>query len=304
MKYRLLFLAVVLLASCAPLCAQSDVSRISATPLRNGDVLRLHQAGVKPGEIISRIVTSHCNFDTFPPVLRELKMKGLPDTVIMAMVMVPYGPPTSSREALMLEDPAPKTTRVQIPAGTIVEVETASPISSAEAGQGDRLIFRAARGVMVNGALVIERGAVARAHVVESRPAGAWGRAGSLAWVLDDVLAVDGSKIPIKLSDRLEGKNRSKAVVAAAIATGAVVFPYSPPVGLIWALKKGDEAVLDLTRKSIAVVTNNTEVAGVIPAARKVIYHGVEQLKANEAASGPGLPPMNQSFHASGMGRP
>ena len=70
---------------------------------------------------------------------------------------------------------------------------------------------------------------------------------------MEDVVAVDGTVVPIKLSDRLLGKNRSKAVVAAAIATGAAILPYSSPVSLIWALKKGDEAVLDAVLRTDAV---------------------------------------------------
>ncbi len=299
----LLSVAVFLLANCSLVFAQAQARQPSTKILRNGDVLRLYKAGMKPGEIIAKIVTSNCNFDTFPPVLRELKLKGLPDTVIMAMVMVPYGPPVSSRDALMLEEPAPKTAKVQIPAGTMVELEGISQVSSANVAEGSRINLRVSRRVFVNGALVIDRGALARARVVKSKRAGAWGRGGSLGWVLEDVVAVDGSRVPIKLSDRLRGKNRSKAVVAAAIATGAIVFPYTPPAGLIWALKKGDEAVLDQSRKSTAVVNDNTNVAGQLPKTKKVNYHSVEKLKAADAEKGKGLPAFNESFRATPIGK-
>ena len=304
MKYkRLLLAAVFLLANCSLSFAQAGASQPSSKILRNGDVLRLHRAGVKPGEIIAKIVTSQCNFDTFPPVLRELKMKGLPDTVIMAMVMVPYGPPASAAAAIPVAEPPPQTARIQIPAGTVIEIESAAPVSSADAGEGDQIRFLVSRRVLVHGVVVIERGALARARVIKSKPAETWGRGGLLGWVMEDVVAVDGTQVPIKLSDRLQGKNRSKAVVAAAIATGAMVLPYTPPVGLIWALKKGDEAVLDESRKSTAIVSNNTEVAGLLPTKQKVIYHSAEQLKSADAAKGKGLAPMNNSVRATPIGR-
>jgi len=236
-------------------------------------------------------------------MLRELRMKGLPDTVIMAMVMVPYGPAASSRDALMLEEPVVKTAKVQVPAGTLVELEGAAQVSSANVAEGSRINLRVSRRVFVNGVMVIDRGALARARVVKSKRAGAWGRGGSIDWVLEDVLAVDGSRIPIKLSDRLQGKNRSKAVVAAAIATGAAVFPYSPPAGLIWALKKGDEAVLDESRKSTAVISNNTDVAGLQPKSKKLIYHTVENLKAADTARGTGLGAFNDSYRPTPIGK-
>jgi hypothetical protein len=298
---RLLLLAAFLLANCSLVFAQQSAQPATKI-LHNGDVLRLYKAGLKPGQIIAKIVTSPCNFDTFPPVLRELEMKGVPDTVIAAMRMVPYGPPAATN-AVPLSDLAPQTARIQVPAGTLIEIETASRVSSADAGEGDQIRFLVSRRVMVNGVMVIARGATARARVVKVKTAASWGRGGLLGWVMEDVVAVDGTLVPIKLSDRLAGKNRSKAVVAAAIATGAAVFPYTPPVGLIWALKKGDEAVLDESRRSTAVVSDKTEVAGLVPRKRKVIYQSVDRLKAADAAKGSGLEPANNSFRPTPIGR-
>lgn len=295
---HLLLVAVFLLANCSLAFAQAAAAQPPTRVLHNGDVLRMHRAGMKPGDIITRIVTSPCNFDTFPQVLRELKMKGLPDTVVMAMVMVPYGPPSATPMTVPVAEPAPATTRVHIPAGTVLQIEAAVPVSSADASEGDKIKFLVSRRVLVNGVVVIERGAPVRAHVVKSKPAESWGRGGLLGWVVEDVVAVDGTIVPIKLSDRLLGKNRSKAVVAAAIATGAAILPYSSPVALIWALKKGDEAVLDESRKSIAVVNGDMEVAGLLPKSKKTIYHSTEQLKAAEAAKGTELGPFNNSFRA------
>lgn len=291
-----LLVAVLLLGRCLSVFAQAEPPKASTKVLRNGDVLRMYKAGVKPGEIIAKIVSSSCNFDTFPQVLRELKTKGLPDTVIMAMVMVPYGPPASASVIIPVSQPAPHTTGIQIPAGTVIRIEVASQVSSANAGAGDEIRFVVSRRVLVNGILVIDRGAVARARVIKSKAAKGWGRGGLLAWALEDVVAVDGTRVPIKLSDHLKGKTRSKAVVAAAIATGAMVLPYSPPVGLIWGLKKGDEAVLDESRKSIAIVTNNTQVAGLLPETKKITYHSVEKLKSTESKTGTGLEPLSGGF--------
>jgi hypothetical protein len=302
MKYKTALLPVVfLLANFSLVFAQAQATQPPI--LRNGDVIRMHKAGSKPGEIIAKIVVSHCNFDTFPPVLRELKMRGLPDTVIMAMVMVPYGPPATNAPAIPVAEPAPRTARVQVPAGTVLQIEPASPVSSGVAREGDQIRFLVTRRVLVNGVEVIERGAVAKGHIIKSKPAKSWGRGGLLAWVLDSVVAADGTRIPIKLSDRLVGKSRSKAVVAAAVATGATVLPYSSPVGLIWALKKGEEAVLDQSRKSAALVSGNTEVAGLLPRNNKPIFHSTEQLKSAEADKGTGLAPMNQSFRPTSIGK-
>jgi hypothetical protein len=294
MKCKRLLLAAFLLVNCSLVFAQQS-AQPSTKILHNGDVLRLYKAGMKPSQIIARIVTSSCNFDTFPPVLQELQMKGVPDTVINAMRMVPYGPAASAL-AVPLPDSAPEVANIQIPAGSLLEIVPASAVSSATAGEGDQIKFLVARRVMVNGVVAIARGATARGRVIKSKPAASWGRGGLLGWVMEDVVAVDGTVIPIRLSSRLAGKNRRKIVVVAAIATGAAVFPYTPPIGLIWGLKKGDEAVLDESTRSTAVIRDRTEVAGLVPRKRNPIYHSVDKLKSDDSAKGSGLDTGNNSF--------
>jgi hypothetical protein len=144
--------------------------------------------------------------------------------------------------------------------------------------------------------IVIERGAVAKARVIESKRAGAWGRAGKLGWALEDVVAVDGTRVPIQLTDQAKGANSSAAVTAAAIGTGALLFPYTAPAALIWALKKGDEAVLDESQKSTAAVRTKTEVTGVLPEKKGVVYHSADELNATKPANNSGLEPSNNSF--------
>jgi hypothetical protein len=61
------------------------------TTLTNADILTMVGAKLPPALIIEKINTSSCTFDTFPSVLAELKYKGIPDDVLMAMVKSPHG---------------------------------------------------------------------------------------------------------------------------------------------------------------------------------------------------------------------
>jgi len=70
--------------------------------------------GVKPGVIIAKILTSNCNFDVFPPVLRDLKRRGVPDTILLAMKTAPNGPPSLPE----VDTKASPTAAVRIPEGT------------------------------------------------------------------------------------------------------------------------------------------------------------------------------------------
>jgi hypothetical protein len=273
----LLFLAAVLYES--PRTFAQTTAPIEVRLLRNGDVLQMVSAGMKSGDIIVKIFTSGCNFDVFPPVLRDLKWRGVPDTVLLAMRSAPTGPPLL---ASAQKNIASLTTQISIAPHTEIEVEAAYPVSSAKSKKGDLLTFVTTRQVLVNGALVINRGAIAKARVVSVKPAGMWGKAGMLAWAMDYVEAVDGTRIPVEVSGVIKGDNRIMIVAGGALATGALVFPYTSPVALIWGLKKGDEAILRGSKPFLAVVTKPTQVAGLFSKNRQVL-HDMDTVKASIA---------------------
>ena len=287
-RMRWLLITVALLFLGTSGYAQTEVS---PKILRNNDVLLMVEDKVKPEIIISRILTSPCNFDVFPPVIRDLRRRGVPEKILMVMKVVPNGPPG-------LADVDAKVTpipRVEIPEGTVIEVETATATSSANAVAGDSITFVTTRRVYVDDVLVIDRGAVARARVVKAKNARAWGRAGMLAWELEYVVAVDGTRIPITLSGKQTGANRTAAIAGGALATGALIFPYSSPVALIWGLKKGDEAVLRGSRVFESSVRLKTEIAGIQPRPGGVVYRDRDTVKASAA------PPTNTQFDRSGF---
>ena len=267
--------------------------------LTNNDVLRMLDEGMKPGPLIIKIFTSPCNFDVFPPVLRDLKRRGVPETVLVAMKAAPNGPPALAEvDAKVSQLTAP----AQIPAGTMIELETVRAVSSENAPVGSPIIFTATKRVFVNNVLVVERGAVARARVVKSHGARGWGRAGMLAWELEYVVGVDGTHIPIQLAGQQNGKNRSAAIAGGALATGALIFPYSSPVALIWGLKKGDEAVLRGSRVFSSLVKTKTQVAGFQPRPGGTVFHDMETVKASTAP--PTSTNFEQGFKAKGGFRP
>lgn len=285
-RQRLLSIVALLIISCAA------YSQTQTPLLRNADVVGMVQDGVKPGIIIHRILTSSCNFDVFPPVLRDLKRRGVPDTVLVAMKSAPNGPPAIRTDDIK-QLPSPP---VRIPEGTVIEVESARAVSSARAPVGSSISFAVTKRVFVNNVLVIERGSLARARVVKSKPAKRLGRAGMLAWEMEYVVAVDGSRIPVRLAGEQKGTNRSAAIAGGAAATGALFFPYTSPIALIWGLKKGEEAVLRGSRVFAANVTSDTEVSGLQPRPGGVIYRDRDTVKASTA------PPTKTNFEQ-GFGR-
>ena len=282
-KQRLYFVVLLLTLSLGPTAQSQTPAEPEFRLLRNSDVLQMVADGLKSGDIIAKILTSRCNFDIFPPVLRDLKRRGVPDTVLMAMKMAPSGPP-----AVASGQPQPSlTTPVHVPLGLVIEVENARALSSANVTPGSPISFRVTKRVYVKDILAIERGSLASGHITKVRKAGVFGRAGMLAWQMDYVVAVDGTKIPIQVGGKQTGANRAMIAAGGAAATAALVFPYTSPVALVWGLKKGDEAVLRGSRIFNALVPAETEVAGLQPRPGGPIYHDQGTVKASAAPSTP-----------------
>ena len=93
MKKTFLWLGIGLLLLLTPsLAAASGGGNADVTPLSNKDVLLMVQNHQAEEVIINMIKSSPCTFDTFPPVLKDLKRRGVPDAILQAMIDAPYGP--------------------------------------------------------------------------------------------------------------------------------------------------------------------------------------------------------------------
>ena len=97
MKTHFLFIAFALLVMVAPVPALAQQGSTNdgiwdVTPLSNKDILTMVEKHVSESEILIAINASPCVFDTFPPVLEDLKRRGVPEPVLKAMLKAPYGP--------------------------------------------------------------------------------------------------------------------------------------------------------------------------------------------------------------------
>lgn len=244
-----LCLALVLFVFSLPVAFAQDI-----TPLTNGDIVTMVNAKLPPALIIEKINTSSCAFDTFPSVLAELKYRGVPDEVLMAMVKAPRGVrskptvresdgrggPTIGVNAQQVEANAASSvlTEITVPEGTPLEVESTFNVSSGEVQEGSAVSFTVVHPVKINGVTVISAGARATARVTKAKKGGSWGRAGTLAWEMKDVVAVDGSKVPLEFAKRTKGDSKGGTVATAVIVTGVLFWPAAP----FWGFKKGKDA--------------------------------------------------------------
>jgi hypothetical protein len=282
MKWKdwLIIALVLFVTTAAVTFGQSNKNPTRAVRLlTNRDVLTMVHKGMRSDLIIATILTTSCNFDVFPPVLDDLKRRGVPENVLQVMSVVPNGPPNMPEAGPPTPSPI-KTVKLQ--RNSAVIVETLYPVSSADFKINNTIAFAVARPVFVDDALIIPRGTIARAKIVRVRKAGNFGRGGALTFQMEHIVAIDGTKIPVQLTAAAEGGNRTGMLAVGAAATSALIFPYTAPAAIVWGFKKGDDAVVRGSKQFAAVIKNETEIAGLVPEKDRVIYHYAESLKEKQ----------------------
>lgn len=260
MKKMLSILLLLLLANSAmPLLltasAQEQAAAAeqtqAAAPLTNRDVQEMVKSGLAQEIIVAKIKSSATNFDTSPAALQELKSAGVPDAIMLAMVQPASAAAVSGLEALA-------NIEVKVADGTQLEVELASNVSSNTAKEGDIVDFTVVNPVVVNGVKIIEKGAPAKARIAAVKKAGYWGKAGRVGWAMQDVLAVDGTRIPLRMESKLTGDSKGGTVATGVVVTSIVFFPAAP----LWGFKKGKNAVYPAGKRFPAFVHGDVTIKG------------------------------------------
>jgi hypothetical protein len=213
-------------------------------------------------------------------VLEDLKRRGVPENVLHFMSVVPNGPPNLPETDQPNTESLLKT--VKLEQGSAIMVETLYPVSSASFKLNSTIAFSVVSPIYVDGVLLIPRGTIARAKIVKLKKAGTFGRGGALTIEMEQIVAIDGTRIPVQLTAQAEGGNRTGAMAAGAAATSALIFPYTAPAAIVWGFKKGDDAVIRGSKQFAAVVKSETQIVGLVPDKDKIIYHYAEALKAKE----------------------
>jgi hypothetical protein len=266
---------------------QQSQSRVAL--LTNQDLIELLQAKLTPEEMIAKIKSSPAKFDTSDAGLRALKEAGLHDAVIATMMQLEKpgsisGVLNSALESQEVEKQQPEQPeQIVVPAGTQLDVQAAYTINSQHVKVGDLISFRVLVPIKVDGRTVIEEGALVTARVVVAKRGGHWGHAGRLSWAMQDVVAVDGTRLPIRpegqsgseglgsdkrtgkrsenadTSNSVKGTSHSTEVITKAIIPG-ILFPPLAPLGLIQGFKRGENAVLPEGKRFLAFVGSNASV--------------------------------------------
>lgn len=182
-------------------------------------------------------------------------MRGFPSTLLIFFILTALvcQPIASSVAAQSLqqsqssdatEEKSDTAGMVQIPDGTLLEIEAPYTYSSMHFKPKDEISFRVVNPIKINGITVIEQGATATGRIEKSKRGGHFGKAGLLLWTMESVTAVDGTQIPLRTTSvRLRGDSKGAKVATQMIITGALLWPIAP-VTLLYGFKRGKDAFI------------------------------------------------------------
>lgn len=101
--------------------------------------------------------------------------------------------------------------------GTVVRIRLNESLDSRISKIGDMVNLESAEDVMVDGTVVIKRGAPAKGVISVVSPAGLLGKKGQLDFTIDYVSAVNGENIRLRFMSSSAGKSRIGGAVAGAL---------------------------------------------------------------------------------------
>lgn len=160
--------------------------------------------------------------------------------------------------------PPSPTRELKIPAGTAVEIETAYTVSSLDVRPEELISFRVIVPIRVDGQTVIEKNSLVTGRVVQAKRGQHWGKAGKLSWIMQDVVAVDLTRVPIQAQrdspqaeNGIKGTSHGGQVATEMIVLGGLLWMAAPLV-LMHGFKRGENAVLPEGKRFVVYVQRDT----------------------------------------------
>lgn len=185
----------------------------------------------------------------------------------VGLALALWAPPAGAQQPAAHEAPA----TVQIPAGTAIRVRLTTHLEGRKAKPGDPVTFEALEDVKVQGLVVIAKGAPGTAQVTKAKGPGIGGRGGKLEIALEHIAAVDGTAVRLRPVQAQDGKQTHKGQggfgVGSYTGMGLTTLALGP-IGGVWLLKKGHDAVLPYGTLFTAEVAEAAEIAGEPPKAQ------------------------------------
>ena len=155
---------------------------------------------------------------------------------------------------------------LKIRAGTPLEIEAAYSVSSLDVRPNDLISFRVIVPIKIDGVTIVERYSLFSGRVVQAKRGGHWGKAGKLSWAMQDVVAVDLTRVPLQAQiegpeakNGVKGTSHGGQVATEMIVFGSLLFVAAPLV-LLSGFRRGENAVLPEGKRFVVYVQSDTNV--------------------------------------------
>jgi hypothetical protein len=231
-------------------------------PLTNKNIVSMQSMRLGTDVILAKIKSSPTNFDTTPSGLQRLKLAGVPDKVIVAMVQMQTQTPdqpvvgaAASSASTSGALNAPKATdvlQVKVPDGTSVDLLTITTLSSDDVREGMTIHLKVLNDVVIDGVTVLRKDSDARARVYVINQPTFTNKVGDVEWAMQDVAAVNGELIPVTFV-ALEAPSPTASDIAAV------------DTGTSWQFRKKQPSTMPAGRRLRA--TTHGDITLKIPAA-------------------------------------
>jgi hypothetical protein len=152
---------------------------------------------------------------------------------LLLVLLLVIAPASAQSGAARGYVPSP-TASARIPAantlldGTPVKLRLAQNLTSATARAGDSVAFDVTEDVLVDGVVVLPKGASALATITDANPRRRMGRGGKLDVNIDSARLIDGEKVQLRASQDNRGGGHVGAMTGAMVVTGLFFFPAAP----------------------------------------------------------------------------
>lgn len=109
---------------------------------------------------------------------------------------------------------------VTVKAGTIVPLQVVNPVKAADVDEGQKVLFRVSRDIVVNGKTAIPYGTTVQGTVYESKRSAWFGTKGRLGIKINEIVCNDGVVVPLTNGDvYVTGKNRTPVSILVFVFT-------------------------------------------------------------------------------------
>lgn len=141
-----------------------------------------------------------------------------------------------------------------------ITVTLLEEIDSARIKAGELINYRVEESIKVDNILVIPAGTTGQIVISKVKQAGRFGRDGQVTFALSELIAIDGSLVPVKLINN-DDDSYSQEIAIGLSVLGTVIV--SHPVGLLAGLLyNGQEAVIPANSSFRLITTRSVKISG------------------------------------------